>query len=125
MYKEFAYFLKENGTLLVCDYTGYRPSCKNITEVQNADGSAQITLSNHNFKKIILNSSPDNSIYIMDDRLQSLLNLSAKSNFIRYIVPNRNTDDISQYSRATGFGITGQNRLLWSYQNDLYIGNMP
>lgn len=125
MYKEFSFFLRENGTLLVCDYTGYRPVCNNITEVWSPDRKAYLNMENHDFRKIILNSSPDNSIYIMDAKLQSVLNLSTKSNFVRYIVPNRSTEDISQYSNATAFGITGQNRLLWGYKNDLYIGNMP
>ena len=125
MYKEFSFFLRENGTLLVCDYTGYRPVCNNITEVWSPDRKAYINLENHDFRKIILNASPDNSIYIMDSKLQSVLNLSTKTNYIRYIVPNRSTEDISRYSNATAFGITGQNRLLWGYRNDLYIGNMP
>ena len=125
MYKEFSFFLRDNGTLLVCDYTGYRPVCNNITEVWSPDRKAYLNLGNHDFRKIILNASPDNSIYIMDARLQSVLNLSTKTNYIRYIVPNRTTEEISRYSDATGFGITGQNRLLWGYRNDLYIGNMP
>lgn len=125
MYKEYAFFVKENGTLLICDYTGYRPDCRSVTEIESSDGTAFIGLANHQFKKIMTNSSPDNSIYIMDAKMQSVLNISAKANFIRYIVPNRSFDEISQYSNATGFGITGQNRLLWGYQNDLYIGNMP
>ena len=125
MYKEYSFFLKDNGSLLICDYTGYRPNCHQITEVENDDGSAHITLTNHQFRKILLNNSPDNSIYIMDAKMQSVLNLSVKANFIRYIVPNRAYDEISQYSIASGFGITGQNRFLWGYQNDLYIGNMP
>ena len=125
MYKEFSFFLRDNGTLLVCDYTGYRPVCNNITEVWSPDRKAYLNLENHDFRKIILNASPDNSIYIMDAKLQSILNLSTKTNYIRYIVPNRTTEEISLYSNATGFGITGQNRLLWGYRNDLYIGNMP
>ena len=125
MFKEFSFFLRENGTLLVCDYTGYRPICNNLTEIWSPDRKAYLNLENHDFRKIILNSSPDNSIYIMDAKLQSVLNLSTKLNYIRYIVPNRTTEDISQYSNATGFGITGQNRFLWGYRNDLYIGNMP
>ena len=125
MYKEYAYYLKSNGTLLICDYTGYRPDCQTITDVSSSDGSAQIDLSLHQFSKILLNNSPDNSLYIMDAKLQTLLNLSVKGNFIRYIVPNRTIEDISQFALATGFGITGQNRLLWGYKNDLYIGNMP
>lgn len=125
MYKEYSYFLRENGTLLICDYTGYRPVCSNLNEIHNADGSAYLNLANHKFKKILVNSSPDNSIYIMDAKLQSVLNLSTKLNFIRYIVPNRTGEEISQFSEATAFGITGQNRLLWGYKNDLYIGNMP
>lgn len=125
MYKEYSFFLRDNGTLLVCDYTGYRPVCNNITEVWSPDRKAYLNLENHDFRKIILNASPDNSIYIMDAKLQSVLNLSTKTNYIRYIVPNRTTEEISRYSDATGFGITGQNRLLWGYRNDLYIGNMP
>ena len=125
MYKEYTFFLKDNGALMVCDYTGYRPSCTNISEVKSTDGTAYIDMTKHNFKKIFLNSSPDNSIYIMDAKLQSLLNLSTKMNFIRYIVPNRTSEEISQFSNATAFGITGQNRLLWGYKNDFYIGNMP
>ena len=125
MYKEFSFFLRDNGTLLVCDYTGYRPVCSNITEVWSPDRNAYLNLENHDFRKIILNASPDNSIYIMDAKLQSVLNLSTKTNYIRYIVPNRTTEEISRYSSATAFGITGQNRLLWGYRNDLYIGNMP
>lgn len=125
MYKDYAYFLKSNGTLLLCDYTGYRPDCHTITDIQSDDGTAQIDLSLHRFKKIMVNNSPDNSIYIMDARLQSLLNLSVKGNFIRYIVPNRSSEAVSRTSDATGFGITGQNRLLWAYRNDLYIGYMP
>ena len=125
MYKEFSYFLRENGTLLVCDYTGYRPVCNNLTEVWSPDRKAYLNLENHDFRKIILNSSPDNSIYIMDAKLQSALNLSTKSNYVRYIIPNRTTEEISMFSNASAFGITGQNRLLWGYRNDLYIGNMP
>ena len=125
MFKEYSYFLRNNGTLLVCDYTSYRPDCQEYTNIQNEDRSVYVGFQNHHFKKILVNSSPDNSIYIMDEKLQSVLNLSVKMNYIRYIVPNRNIDEISQYSKATGFGITGQNRLLWSYQNDLYIANMP
>ena len=125
MFKEYSYFLRENGTLLVCDYTGYRPACSNLNEVHSADGSAYLNFANHKFKKILVNSSPDNSIYIMDAKLQTILNLSTKLNFIRYIVPNRAGEEISQFSEATAFGITGQNRLLWGYKNDLYIGNMP
>ena len=125
MYKEFSFFLRDNGTLLVCDYTGYRPVCSNITEVWSPDRNAYLNLENHDFRKIILNASPDNSIYIMDAKLQSVLNLSTKTNYIRYIVPNRTTEEISRYSSATAFGITGQNRLLWGYRNDLYIANMP
>ena len=125
IYKDYAYYLKANGTLLICDYTGYRPDCQTITDVENDSQTNHIDLSLHNFKKIMVNSSPDNSIYIMDSHLQSILNLSVKGNFIRYIVPNRTVEDISQISDATGFGITGQNRLLWGYKNDLYIGNMP
>lgn len=125
MYKEFSFFLRDNGTLLVCDYTGYRPVCSNVNEVWSPDRNAYLNLENHDFRKIILNASPDNSIYIMDAKLQSVLNLSTKTNYIRYIVPNRTTEEISRYSSATAFGITGQNRLLWGYKNDLYIGNMP
>ena len=124
MYKDYAYFLKANGTLMLCDYTGYRPDCRTITDMQNDEGTASIDLSLHRFRKIMVNSSPDNSIYIMDARLQSLLNLSVKGNFIRYIVPNRSSGEIHS-ADATGFGITGQNRLLWAYKNDLYIGYMP
>ena len=93
--------------------------------MQSDDGTASIDLTLHRFKKIMVNNSPDNSVYIMDARLQSLLNLSVKGNFIRYIVPNRSSEDVSQIADATGFGITGQNRLLWGYKNDLYIGYMP
>ena len=125
MYKEYSYFLRSNSTLLVCDYTGYRPDCRDYTDIQSEDGSIYVGFENHRFKKILINTSPDNSIYIMDEKLQSVLNLSVKMNYIRYIVPNRSIDEISQYSKATGFGITGQNRLLWSYQNDMYIANMP
>lgn len=125
MYREYSYFLRKNSNLLVCDYTGYRPDCRDYTDIQNEDGSVFVGFDNHRFKKIIINASPDNSIYIMDEKLQSVLNLSVKMNYIRYIVPNRSIDEISQYSIATGFGITGQNRLLWSYQNDLYTANMP
>ena len=125
MYKDYAYFLKANGTLMICDYTGYRPDCRTITEIKNDEGTAFIDLSQHRFEKIMVNSSPDNSVYVMDARLQSLLNLSVKGNFIRYIVPNRSAEDISQIADATAFGITGQNRLLWGYKNDLYIGYMP
>ncbi len=125
MFKEYSYFLRNNSTLLVCDYTGYRPDCQEYTNIQNEDKSVYVGFKNHHFKKILVNVSPDNSIYIMDEKLQSVLNLSVKLNYIRYIVPNRSIDEISQYSKASGFGITGQNRLLWSYQNDLYIANMP
>ena len=125
MFKEYSYFLRNNSTLLVCDYTSYRPDCQEYTDIQNEDKSVYVGFKNHHFKKILVNTSPDNSIYIMDEKLQSVLNLSVKLNYIRYIVPNRSIDEISQYSHATGFGITGQNRLLWSYQNDLYIANMP
>ncbi|MBQ6342667.1 MAG: hypothetical protein IJI41_06065 [Anaerolineaceae bacterium] len=125
MYREYAFFLKENSNLLTCDYSGYRPDCKTITEIGSPDGSSHINFSNHKFRKILLNSSPDNSFYIMDAQMQSILNISAKSNFVRYIVPNRTIDDISQYSTATGFGIIDQNRLIWAYNNNLYIGNMP
>lgn len=125
MYREFAYFLKNNGSLLLCDFTGYRPTCNTITSVENEDRSIHVDLSLHQFRKILMNASPDNSIYIMDAKLQSLLNLSVKGTYIRYIVPNRENEEISQYAYATGFGITGQNRLLWSFRNDLYIGNMP
>ena len=125
MYREYAFFLKENSNLLTCDYSGYRPDCKTISEIESPDGLSHINFSNHEFRKILLNSSPDNSIYIMDAKLQTILNISAKSNFVRYIVPNRTIDDISQYSTATGFGITDQNRLVWAYDNNLYVGNMP
>lgn len=125
IFKEYGFFLKEDGNLLTCDYTGYRPNCGTITEIVSPDGKSHIKLANHNFKKIIVNNSPDNSIYIMDAKMQSILNLSVKSNYIRYIVPNRALDNMAQYSTATGFGINGQNRLLWAYDNALYIGNMP
>lgn len=125
MYKDYAYFLRSNGTLLICDYTAYRPDCRPMTEIQNEDHTAYVDLSLHNFKKIMVNSSPDNSIYLMDSKLMTLLNISVKGNYIRYIVPNRTSADLAQAASATGFGITGQNRLLWSYKNDLYIGNMP
>ena len=124
-FREYSYFLKSNGMLLFCDYTGYRPSCQTIEDLYSQDGSAQIHLPLHNFSKIMVNNSPDNSIYIMDSRMQTVLNISAKANFIRCIVPNRSLEEISQFSNATAFGITGQNRLLWGYKNDLYIGNMP
>ena len=125
MYKEFSFFLRENGTLLTCDYTGYRPDCRSITEIDSEDGSAHIGLANHQFRKILVNNSPDNSVYIMDAKMQSILNLSVRGNFVRYIIPNRTLEEISHYSEATGFGITGQNRLLWAYKNDFYAGNMP
>ena len=125
MYKEYSYFLRQNGSLMVCDYTGYRPACSEILSVDSPDGKAHVDLTQHKFTRIFLNSSPDNSIYMADTEMQSVLNLSVKSNYIRYIVPNRSMDEISQYAQATGFGITGQNRLLWAYRSDLYIGNMP
>ena len=125
MYKEYSYFLRSNGTLLLCDFTGYRPDCRDITNIQNPNGTNYLDFSLHHFSKIMMNSSPDNSVYIMDSKMQSVLNLSAKANFIRYIVPNRSIEEISQFSNATAFGITGQNRLLWGFNNDLYIGNMP
>lgn len=125
MYKEYSFFLKENSNLLICDYSGYRPDCKTMTEIESPDGLSHINFSNHRFRKILVNSSPDNSIYIMDAKMQTILNISAKSNFVRYIIPNRTIDDISQNSTATGFGIIDQNRLVWAYSNNLYIGNMP
>ena len=125
MYKEYGYFLRANGTLMLCDYTGYRPACSEITDLKSHDGKSQIDLALHQFSKIMVNNSPDNSVYVMDSKMQSVLNFSAKGNFIRYIVPNRTGEEISQFSKATAFGITGQNRLLWGYKNDLYIGNMP
>ena len=125
MFKEYSFFLKEDGTLLTCDYTGYRPACSTITELISSDGNSHINLADHKFRKILVNNSPDNSIYIMDAKMQSVLNISAKSNFIRYIIPNRSLENMAQYSTATGFGINGQNRLIWAYDNVLYIGNMP
>jgi len=125
MFKENSFFLRDDGTLLMCDYTGYRPACQSITEISNDNNTVHIGLSNHHFRKILVNNSPDNSIYIMDSKLQTILNLSVKANFIRYIVPNRSFDEISQFSDATAFGIADRNRLLWGYKNNLYAGNMP
>ncbi len=125
IYKEYGYFLRANGAILFCDYTGYKPDCTDIVYLKSQDGTSQIDLNLHQFSKIMINNSPDNSIYIMDPKLQSILNISVKGNFIRCIVPNRSGEEISQFSRATAFGITGQNRLLWGYRNNLYIGNMP
>ncbi len=125
VFKDYAYFVRENGNLLLCDYTGYRPACGDITEISDPNTGVQINFSLHKFSKILINRTPDTSLYLMDSHLQSILNLSAKGNFVRYIVPNRAAGDISQYGTPTGFGITGQNRILWAYKNDLYIGNMP
>ncbi len=125
VFKDYAYFVRENGNLLRCDYTGYRPICGDITEISDPENGVSINFSLHKFSKILINRTPDTSLYLMDSRLQSLLNLSAKGNFVRYIVPNRAAGDISQFGTPSGFGITGQNRILWAYKNDLYIGNMP
>lgn len=125
VFKDYAYFVRENGNLLICDYTGYRPDCRDITEISDPENGVRINFSLHKFSKILINRTPDTSLYLMDSRLQSILNLSAKGNFVRFIVPNRAAGDISQFGTPTGFGITGQNRILWAYKNDLYIGNMP
>lgn len=125
VFKDYAYFVRENGNLLMCDYTGYRPVCGDITEISDPENGVQINFSLRKFSKILINRTPDTSLYLMDSHLQSILNLSAKGNYVRFIVPNRAAGDISQFGTPTGFGITGQNRILWAYKNDLYIGNMP
>lgn len=125
VYKEHSYFLSANGSLTTCDFTGYKPICTNITSIEDPEKGVAIDFSNRHISKMMINRSPDISIYLMDGDLQQVINLSVKLNFIRTIAPKRDAGDTPVTSSATGFGITGQNKLIWAYEKDLYIGNMP
>lgn len=124
-YENYTYFLRENGTLAVCDFTGYQPQCSNVTEIRSEAGDVRIDLTRRNITQLMINRSPDNSIYLMDEKLQTAINLSVKLNFVRYIVPDRNESDIPSAAKASAFGISGANKLIWAYNADIYVGNMP
>ena len=88
VYDNYSYLLRDNGALIFCDYTGYDPSCTYITDFQNSNNES-IDLTHKHLIQIKLNASPDTSLYLIDEQLQSVINISLKLNLVRYIVPNR------------------------------------
>ncbi len=82
-------FLRNSGTLIVCDYTGYIPLCSYVDELKDAEGNITIDLMRKNMIQMKMNLSPDNSLYLIDEQRQSILNISVKLNLIRTLAPER------------------------------------
>lgn len=123
VYGDYSYLLRSNGTLIFCDYTGYDPACSYIFELKNAEGQL-IDLTKKHMIQIRMNASPDTSLYLMDEKRQSVINMTLKLNLIRYIVPDRFAGE-GGGKIVTGFGLLNTSNIVWASGSDLYIGQMP
>lgn len=123
IYDRYAYLLRKNGTLIYCDYTGYDPACSYIAILQNEKEEA-VELTDRAFSQIKINTSPDLSLYMVDQKLQSVVNASLKLNLVRYIVPDRAASE-GAGKPVSGFGFLNQANLLWASGAELYNGPMP
>ena len=123
VYDTYSYLLRSNGTLIFCDYTGYDPACSYIFELKNADGQL-IDLTKKHVIQIRMNTSPDTSLYMIDEKRQSVINMTLKLNLIRYIVPDRFNGE-GGGKVVTGFSLLNASSILWASGSDLYIGLLP
>ena len=123
VYERNSFFLREDGTLAVCDFTGYKPKCSNVTELSIDDQGTKVDLTMRSVRKILSNSSPDNSLYLMDTELQTVLNISMKLNFIRYIVPDRTNSD-HPLRPLEAFGLSGKSMFFWAYGQEIFWGKL-
>ncbi len=119
----YSWFLRNNGSLIYCDYTGYTANCQNINTLKSENGN-DIDLERMHFSMIKANISPDNSIYVMDNKLQTILNLSLKMNLIRYITPNRD-NNAGQGENVTAFTLFDTYNVLWASGENIYMGSIP
>ncbi len=122
VYETYSYLLRNNGMLIFCDYTGYDPVCSYINELKNANGQ-QIDLSKKHMVQIRMNASPDTSLYLIDEKRQSIVNFTLKLNLIRYVVPDRFSGEGGE-KMVTGFSLLNTNNVLWASGSDLYIGSL-
>ncbi len=123
VYDNYSYLLRDNGALIFCDYTGYDPSCSYVSAFQNANNES-IDLTHKHMIQIKLNATPDTSLYLIDEHLQSIVNISLKLNLIRYIVPNRFSGEGAEKT-ITAFGFVNNSNIIWAAGSDIYIGAMP
>jgi len=116
-----SYFLRSNGTLITCDYTGYIPLCSYVDQLKSSDGTQQIDLSAKNYFQLNMNVAPDTSLYLMDSETQSVLNFTLKMNLIKNSVPDRFDGEGSE-RKVSGFGFLDQFQMIWASGGQLYIG---
>lgn len=121
IYGANSYFLRTNGTLIVCDYTGYTPVCSYVDQLVFSESGQEIDLTLKNYFQINMNMSPDTSLYLMDSHSQSVLNVTLKLNLIRNSVPDRFEGEGSDRS-VTGFGFLDQFQLVWTSSDQIFIG---
>jgi len=121
IYEQYSYLLRQNGTLIFCDYTGYSPLCSYVDTLTFYNDSQSIDLTKKHVFQINMNRSPDTSIYLMDRENQSLLNTTIKLNLIRNLVPDRFEGD-GDGKVVTAFGFIGQFQVVWASQDQLFVG---
>lgn len=121
IYEQYSYLLRQNGTLIFCDYTGYSPLCSYVDTLTFYNDSQSIDLTKKHFFQINMNRSPDTSIYLMDRENQSLLNTTIKLNLIRNLVPDRFEGD-GDGKVVTAFGFISQFQVVWASQDQLFVG---
>jgi hypothetical protein len=123
VYANYAYILRQTGSMIVCDYTGYIAMCSYVDELKSADGSKTISLLNRNLFQMQMNSSPDNSLYMMDTTGQSILNATVKMNLVRNLVPDRFTS-VGNRETPTAFGFLDPTKIVWAAGNMIFVGSI-
>lgn len=123
VYANYAYILRQTGSMIVCDYTGYIAMCSYVDELKSADGSKTISLLNRHLFQVQMNSSPDNSLYMMDTTGQSILNATVKMNLVRNLVPDRFTS-VGNGETPTAFGFLDPTKIVWAAGNMIFVGSI-
>jgi len=126
------YILRSNGEMVECTYSPIKDmkstECTDpapYLDTRSGQTKDVTTFPEANFILMRLTQAPDSSIYLLDNKANTVFHFSYARSLQRVLHPRVSEGDGSTALTPTAFSISSGRMVFMAYKNELYYGQMP
>lgn len=126
------YILRFNGEMVECTYSPIKDmkstECTDpapYLDTRSGQTKDVTTFPEANFILMRLTQAPDSSIYLLDNKANTVFHFSYARSLQRVLHPRISEGDDSTAITPTAFSISSGRMVFMAYKNELYFGQMP
>lgn len=131
VYSEFLYLLHANGTVTICEASGFEFVPTRCTDPapfgdpRNGREPSPMTFQDAHFIQLQVTQPPDSSLFILDDMNKSIYHFSRQLNLQRQYRPEIQTDFPLPKDAPTTFVVTPNRKVVMAFGNQVFFAQVP